>query len=223
MASGGRLFCPRSFRADGGNARIQEIRRGFGSRRKGTQLKARTPRLLAAAAAVAAITVVGVGGSATASSSSHKAHATVVKMRQDGKDLFFDAPDSVAAGTVLKIKNTTDPSEVGPHTFTLAKEKVIPTEPKDVKACEKKLKGICGAVVKWHHVDLQTGEIGVNPVEAGGKGWDKEGSLHVKGDSWASDKEGQTFKEKVTAEPGTVLHYFCAVHPFMQGEITVTN
>jgi plastocyanin len=100
---------------------------------------------------------------------------------------------------------------------------VIPTDPKDIKACEKKLKGICGAVVKWHKVDLQTGDVGVNPVEAGGKGWDKEGSLKVKGDSWASLREGETFKQEVTAEPGTVLHYFCAVHPFMQGEITVTD
>ena len=180
------------------------------------------PRLLAAAAAVTAITVVGVG-SATASKSSDKVHATVIKMKQDGKDLYFDAPTSVAAGAVLKIKNTTDPQKIGPHTFSLVKEKTIPTDEADIKACEKELKGICGAVVKWHHVDLQTGDVGVNPVEAGGKGWDKEGSEKVKGDSWASLAEGQTFKQKVTAESGTVLHYFCAVHPFMQGEITVTD
>ena len=50
------------------------------------------PRLLAAAVALAALTVVGVGTSATAASSSHKAHATVIKMKQDGKNLFFDGP-----------------------------------------------------------------------------------------------------------------------------------
>jgi plastocyanin len=186
-------------------------------------LKARTPRLLAAAAAVAAITVVGVGGSATASSSSQKAHATVVKMAIDGKDLVFEAPESVEAGTVLKIKNTTDPSKIGPHTFSLVKEKELPTEPKDIKACGKKLKAICGAIAKWHHVDLQTFEVGRTLVNAGGKGWDKEGSEKVKGDSWYTEKEGQTFKQKVTAEPGTVLHFMCAVHPEMQGEITVTD
>jgi len=207
----------------GAGAESGKSDRGHARPPKGTQLKARTPRLLAAAAAVSALAAIGVGGSATASSNANKAHATVIKMSQDGKDLFFEGPETVAAGSVLKIKNTTDPAEVGPHTFTLAKEKVLPTDPKDIKACEKKLKGICGAVVKWHHVDLQTGEIGVNPVEAGGKGWDKEGSLKVKGDSWASDKDRQTFKQKVTAEPGTVLHYFCAVHPFMQGKITVTD
>ena len=188
-------------------------------------MKARTPRLLAAAAVAAAITIVGIGGSATASSSSHKAHATVIKMRWDGGKTppYFDAPTTVEAGAVLKIKNTTDPNKIGPHTFSLVKEKEIPTDPKDIKACAKKFKGICGAIIKWHHVDLQTGDVGVDPVEAGGKGWDKEGSEKVKGDSWASLAEGQTFKQKATAEPGTVLHYICAVHPEMQGEITVSD
>jgi len=188
-------------------------------------LKARTPRLHGAAAVAAAITVVGITGSATASSSAQKAHATVIKMRWDGHKTapYFEGPQTVEAGTVLKIKNTTDPQQIGPHTFSLAKEKQIPTEPSDIKACAKKFKGLCGAVIKWHHVNLQTGEIGVNPVEAGGKGWDKEGSEKVKGDSWVAEAEGETFKQKVTAEPGTVLHYFCAVHPEMQGEITVSD
>ena len=127
----------------------------------------------------------------------------------------------MAAGTVLKIKNTTDPSQVGPHTFSLVKEKEFPTNPSELKACGKKLKGICGAIAGWHKVNLQTGEIGVNPVEAGGKGWDKEGSEKVKGDSWVAEKAGATFKQTVTAKPGTTLHFICAVHPDMQGSITV--
>lgn len=181
------------------------------------------PRLLAATATLAALTVVGVGGSATAADDGQKAHATVIKMKQDGRDLFFEGPTTVAAGTVLKIKNTTNPQKVGPHTFSLVREKDIPTDEKDIKNCEKKLAAICGAIVKWHDVNLQTGEIGVNPVEAGKDGWDIEGSLKHKGDSWASEKEGQTFKQTVSAESGTTLHYFCAVHAFMQGEITVED
>jgi plastocyanin len=181
------------------------------------------PRLLAATAALAAVTVVGVGGNATAADNGQKAHATVIKMKQDGKDLYFEGPATVEAGTVLKIKNTTDPRKVGPHTFSLVRENDIPTDEKDIKNCEKKLAAICGAIVEWHDVNLQTGEIGVNPVEAGGKGWDTEGSLKRKGDSWASEKEGQTFKQAVTAEPGTTLHYLCAVHASMQGEITVED
>jgi hypothetical protein len=101
--------------------------------------------------------------------------------------------------------------------------KVLPTKKKQIKACEKKLKGICGAVVKWHEVDLQTGQIGENPVEVGKQGWDKEGSYKHKGDSWISVAKGESFSRTVTAKPGKVLHFVCAVHPFMQGEITVTE
>jgi plastocyanin len=181
------------------------------------------PRLLAATAALAAVTIVGVSGSATAADSGTKAHATVIKMKQDGKDLFFEGPATVAAGSVLKIKNVTDPRKVGPHTFSLVREKDIPTDPKDIKDCGKKLVAICGAIIEWHDVNLETGEIGINPVEVGKPGWDVEGSLKHEGDSWASEKEGQTFKQKVTAKSGTTLHYFCAVHPFMAGEITVED
>ena len=180
------------------------------------------PRLLAASAVLAALTVVGVGTSATASDS-QKAHAAVIKMKQDGKTLFFEGPESVASGDVLKIKNVTDPAKVGPHTFSLVRQKDIPTEPKDIKECGKKLVAICGAIIQWHDVNLETGEIGVNPVEAGDEGWDLEGTLKLKGDSWASEKEGQTFKQKVTAGSGETLRYFCAVHPEMAGQIKVED
>ncbi len=77
------------------------------------------PRLLAATAALAALTVVGAGASATASDS-QKAHAAVIKMKQDGKDLFFEGPESVAAGDVLKIKNV-DRSREGRSAYVLAR------------------------------------------------------------------------------------------------------
>ena len=134
--------------------------------------------------ALGALTVVGAG----ASTAAEKSGATVIKMERDGKELFFEAPATVAAGTDLKIKNKTNPRKVGPHTFSLVHEKDIPTKPKKIKACSKKLKGICGAIaIEWHEVDLQTGEIGENPVEVGKQGWDKEGSLKRKGDSWVSE------------------------------------
>lgn len=190
---------------------------------KGTELKnARTLRVVGALAALGALTVVGAGGAASASPSA-KAGATVIKMERDGKTLFFTAPPTVAAGTDLKIKNKTNPRQVGPHTFSLVHEKDIPTEPERIKKCSKKLKGICGAIVLWHDVDLQTGVVGENPVDVGKQGWDKEGSLKHKGDSWVSERKDQGFVREVTAEPGKVLHFICGVHAEMQGEITVTE
>ena len=173
---------------------------------------------------VVALSVAGAGSFATAKPGKAKASDTaVVKMVQDGKDLFFEYPETVEPGQVLKIKNTTDPRKVGPHTFSLVQRSTLPKSEDDIKACEKKLKGICGAVVKWHQVDLQTGDIGRNPVEAGKKGWDEQGNLKHRGDSWASEAEGSSFKQKVTAEAGKTIHFFCAVHPFMQGKIRVED
>jgi hypothetical protein len=170
--------------------------------------------------ALAGLTVMLTGG-AGASGAPSKAGATVIKMEKQGKDLFFSYPKTVEPGAVLKIKNLTDPRKVGPHTFSLVKRSDIPKKKNQIKACEKKLKGICGAIVRWHKVDLDTGEIGENPVEVGKKGWDLQGSLKHKGDSWVAERENQSFKRKVTAPEGKTLHFICAVHPFMQGKIRV--
>jgi hypothetical protein len=178
-------------------------------------------RLAGAVGAVGALTVAGTGAGGAAASAPDKAGATVITMERDGKTLFFDYPETVVAGTDLKIKNKTNPRQVGPHTFSLVRESDIPTNRKDIKACTKKLKGICGAIVVWHDVDLQTGQIGENPVEVGKQGWDRKGSLKRKGDSWVSEAKGQSFTREVTASAGKELTFICAVHAEMQGSIEV--
>jgi len=184
--------------------------------------KTKTLRVLVALAAVGALAVVMAGGGPAAANTSGKT-TTVIKMKKKGKDLFFKGPATVEAGTNLKIKNQTNPKQVGPHTFSLVAPNTLPTTNQQIKACGKKLKGICGAVVQWHDVDIQTNEIGENPVEVGKQGWDRQGNLKKKGDSWIAERKGESFSRKVTAKPGKTLHYFCAVHPFMQGEIEVVK
>ena len=179
-------------------------------------------RLLVALAALGALTVGALGGGAATASTSSKG-ATVIKMERNGKELLFTAPQTIEAGANLKIKNKTNPRQVGPHTFSLVSPKVTPTTRKAIKSCAKKLKGICGAVVQWHEVDLQTGQVGENPVEVGKQGWDRQGNLKRKGDSWVAERKGESFARKVTAKPGKVLHFFCAVHPEMQGAIEVVE
>jgi len=185
-------------------------------------LKLKSLRVLGAFGALGALIVVGAG-SASASAPPAKAGIAVIKMERDGKKLFFSGPETVAAGADLKIKNKTNPRQVGPHTFSLVKEKDLPTSNSQIKSCEKKLKLICGAIIKWHDVNVQTGEIGENPVEVGKQGWDHQGSLKQKGDSWVAEKKGAAFTREVTAKPGKVLHYICAVHPSMQGELRVVE
>jgi plastocyanin len=187
--------------------------------------KARTLRLFGALGALGALTVVGAGESAAAASPSAKPGVTKVKIEFDraNKDLFFDAPASVAAGDQLQIKNNTNPRQIGPHTFSLVREKDLPVGKNHIKGCEKKLKGICGAIAGWHDVNLQTGEIGENPVEVGKAGWDTKGSLKRKGDSVVLERKGEKFQRPVTAPVGKTLYFVCAVHPFMQGKIDVVE
>jgi hypothetical protein len=185
--------------------------------------KARTLRIAGALSALGALTIVGAGAGGAAASAPEKARATVITMERDGKELLFEYPETVAEGADLKIKNKTNARQVGPHTFSLAREQDNPTEPKQIKACSKKLKGICGAIVLWHDVDLQTGEVGENPVEVGKEGWDRKGSLKRKGDSWYTETKGEAFTREVTAPAGKELSFICAVHAEMQGTITVVE
>ena len=183
----------------------------------------RTLRVAGGVAALAALTAVGATGGAAAQAPA-KADATVISMERDGKKLFFNAPPTVEAGTTLKIKNKTNPRAVGPHTFSLVKPKFLPEGNKEIKACSRKLAAICGAVAfKWHRIDPETFEVTENPVVVGKDGWDKQGSLKQKGDSWISDRKKQAFKREVSAPAGKTLTFLCVVHAEMQGQITVTE
>jgi hypothetical protein len=184
-------------------------------------------RVLGAVGVLGALTIVGVtGGSATAKTAAAKPGVTKIKAEFSHKDkeIFFDAPATVPAGNQLQIKNNTNPRTIGPHTFSLVHEKYLPKTRKEQKACGHKLEAICGAVVfKWHDVNLETGQIGENPVEVGKDGWDKQGSLKHKGDSIVLERKGEKFQREVVAPVGKTLTFMCVVHPEMQGQITVVE
>ncbi len=176
--------------------------------------------------ALGALAVVGSGGgSATATTASAKPGVTKIKAEfiHRDKEILFDAPATVPAGNQLQIKNNTNPVAIGPHTFSLVREQDVPKGKKQLKACAKKFKAICGAIIKWHEVDLQTGQIGENPVEVGKQGWDRKGSLKRKGDSVVLERKGEKFQREVTAPVGKELYFVCAVHPEMQGKIEVVE
>lgn len=180
-------------------------------------------RATGAVAALAALVAVGATGGAAAKQPA-KSGATVITMERDGKTLYFDGPDTVEAGTALKIKNKTNPRAAGPHTFSLVKPKNLPESNKEIKNCSRKLVGICGAIAfKWHEIDPETFAVAENPVLVGKDGWDKMGSVKQKGDSWYTDRKKQSFVRDVTAPAGKTLTFICAVHAEMQGEITVTE
>ena len=186
-------------------------------------MKRATPlRLVVAVAAFGVLTAVAGGAAATASPEAKAAGAAVITAEKEGKDIFFDGPKTVEQGQVLKFKSKTDPRKIGPHTFSLATRKSLPQTNTEIKDCGKKLEAICGAIaLDWHEVDIDTGDVGVKLAEAGKKGWDTEGTEKRRGDSIVIEKEGGSFKQKVSAPEGSTLHFICAVHPFMQGKIKV--
>lgn len=133
--------------------------------------------------------------------------------------LFFEGPATVTQGDELEIVNETNPKQVGPHSFSLVTKGSLPKTPNARKNCFTP-KHICLSVAKWHGFNPKTEQISINPAKAGLAGWSTMGSTSKKGDSWFTEKKGESFGQQVSAEPGP-LYYFCAVHPWMQGKVDV--
>lgn len=146
-----------------------------------------------------------------------------ITMERDGRQLFFAGPETIDPGQSLRILNNTNPDKVGPHTFSLAQEDILPKTIGQFKACAKVEPGTaCRKVFKAHEVGPQG--PGKEVVDFGKKGWNlmfrEQGS---EGDSWVTLEEGGDYTAPVSAVPGKTLTYFCAIHPDMQGEIQVNT
>ena len=179
----------------------------------------RPARLWASALAVSATALVLVApGLATAATPTGVTQQVTIELTK-GK-LKFVGPEAVTVGDQLEIVNETNPKQVGPHTFSLVTKGSLPKTPKARKNCFTP-KHICLAVAIWHGFNPKTERITKNPAKAGAAGWSTAGSTSKKGDSWFTEKKGETFSQEVTAEAGT-LYYLCAVHPWMQGKVNVT-
>lgn len=142
-----------------------------------------------------------------------------IDMKFEKGKMFFEGPKTVTQGDTLKIVNSTDPKKVGPHTFSLVKKGTLPKTAPARKSCFAP-KHICLSIAEWHKFNPKTEKIGLNPVKAGPAGWSTAGDNAKKGDSWFTEKKGETFEQQVTAKPGD-LYYICAVHAWMQGKVKV--
>jgi hypothetical protein len=128
---------------------------------------------------------------------------------------------TIERGQKLHIVNNTP----APHSLTLVIPKLLPQTKSEINSCQHLAPGtICRKAAKWHKFDGRN--IHRNPARAGKHGWDEMGSKHRKGDSVLYGdgfSNGNPNNRKVTAPAGTVLHFMCIIHPWMQGTITVTN
>jgi hypothetical protein len=116
---------------------------------------------------------------------------------------------AIASDGTLTIKGMTSSKE-GPHTFSIVKSSQEPTTKKQVENCS-----VCNGFFKKHQVNEKTNKVGKPLVNAGATGFD------APGDSIVIAPGKSTTKIKISAKPGTTLSYICAVHPWMQGKVTV--
>jgi hypothetical protein len=101
-------------------------------------------------------------------------------------------------------------------------EKDLPTSNAQINACANGADKVCNAIVA---------EMIKNPKAPPGPTNDiahwtvDKGKLGLDGPGDSIAIEGSTHRSvsvKVTAPAGTTLYFFCAVHPWMHGTITVT-
>jgi plastocyanin len=102
-----------------------------------------------------------------------------------------------------------------PHTITIVDPEVVPVDFATAYIClwDKGILGADGPCLQF--MDAHGGVPPTTPVvDVGGKG------LDTSGDSIFLPPSG-SISARITAAPGTALHYICIIHPWMQGTITV--
>jgi len=183
-------------------------------------------RLTVAIAATTALGLAAGGVVATAGAAAKKNEIRIVggSVFKAGKYLklnvrFAPANVTVKSGATVTLKNKgTDPE---PHTISFVEKKYLPKS-FDVAVNEQLLTA--------HQVDPNNEEAppgvlvvdnGVAVPPGGTLEVDTGFTPTVAGDSAFIAPDQKTFSFKVTAKKGSKLFYFCAVHPWMQGKITV--
>jgi plastocyanin len=172
----------------------------------------RTPMALAAVAALAVAAPAGAKPKPNTIETHGEAKVKINEYIQDGQR-FVPGDITVKAGTTITLRNKS--TDAAPHSLSLLAKSALPKTALDVIQCPA-----CGPLLAAHQADPNTGEVKQPVVEAGSPGFDTMGTKTTAGDSIFLPPKGKvTFK--VTAKKGAKLTYFCAVHPWMQGTITV--
>jgi plastocyanin len=111
---------------------------------------------------------------------------------------------TVDSGSTVRWVNDTD----DPHTISVVAKADLPTSIDEVFMC-----AVCGPIL-GSHFPSGPNNPPIAVVNAGSAGFD------AVGDSlWQNP--GETVSATISAAPGSTLHYLCAIHPWMQGAISV--
>ena len=138
---------------------------------------------------------------------------------------FSPGPLSVKSGDVVTWQNIITAPD--PHTISIVPAALVPASVADVFMCGAP--GTACAAIFACHFPQGLGSPGQPPpVIVPTCGNATNGQLAAVGDSFLIPPPGvgpvslQTVRAKITAPSGSVLHYICAIHPWMQGEIDVS-
>jgi plastocyanin len=184
-------------------------------------------RLRVAIASTAALGLVatGVASTAGAAAKPKKNEIRIVGGEQFKAGEFFKVDlrfkprnTTVKSGSTVNVVNKTQGE---PHTITFVKKRFLPTS-FDV-AVEEQL--LTAHQVDPNNPDAPPGvfvvDNGAAVPEGGTLNVDTGFTPDTAGDSAFIAPGQKSFSFKVTADKGSRLFYFCAIHPWMQGKIKV--
>jgi plastocyanin len=129
----------------------------------------------------------------------------------------------VKSGCTLTFKYGT-PGQMEPHTLTIVAAAKLPKTVRQVENCSA-----CNVALAHLKNPKSPQTAGtpanplIHPILQAGKPTDEKTLDGQLGDSLAIEPVPghKSITVKVTAPPGTVVHFLCAVHPWMQGKIIV--
>ena len=167
--------------------------------------------------------VIAVG---TAEASNHASGLTikatdkgasyVINKSVTDKMYFTPGNATIKSGQTLTFEYDGKPGEE-PHTITVVAAKDLPRTAAQMNNCVICNKTAAGHLKNPHAPPGPTNDIAHWTVNKGQPGLDEPGdSIAIEG------AKHRSISITVTAPAGTVLHFICAVHPWMQGTLTVT-
>lgn len=175
-------------------------------------------KTLAAIAAVGVSAFVIAGGSAVAETGDRAVGATILMKFSNATGPVFTGDKTIVAGENLKIVNRSNPDRIGPHTLSIVEKGDLPSSKSDFKNCFPD--GICGDIADAHEV-TKNGVVKKPLVDEGDEGWDTAFSEDAFGDTWYTEEKREKLIQVVSPEAGPKLFFVCAIHPDMQGKLTV--
>jgi plastocyanin len=128
---------------------------------------------------------------------------------------FSPQATTVTAGQRIRFVDDDQDNDEG-HTATIVDKADLPTSFAEGDACFAET-APCGQALAAHDPDGDQQPPFDLVVNKGRPGLDTAGDSLLFG----GGLDNQSISAQVTAAPGTTLYYLCALHPFMQGKITV--